>query len=173
MLLNLFPVCVKTSWSFAFFLSQFPAFEDSISTLFAPIIISFSTMVTEADSYTSFTTENNHIYVLHQVAPAIHRKDCLHPPAQVPKLSKNCAMTLISLDLVWRFLICKAIRLQQQHLNAGLCLCEAACFIMWVLLRLYPPAAHDAVIESKHLTCFRSTQRQQPFSSFLCKPFIA
>uniref|UniRef100_A0A3Q4IBG7 HPS1 biogenesis of lysosomal organelles complex 3 subunit 1 n=1 Tax=Neolamprologus brichardi TaxID=32507 RepID=A0A3Q4IBG7_NEOBR len=44
----------------------FPAFEDSISTLFAPIIISFSTMVTEADSYTSFTTENNHIYVLHQ-----------------------------------------------------------------------------------------------------------
>lgn len=94
-------------------------------------------------------------------------------PAQVPKLSKNCAMTLISPDLVWRFLICKAIRLQQQHLNAGLCLCEAACFIMWVLLRLYPPAAHDAVIESKHLTCFRSTQRQQPFSSFLCKPFIA
>nr|XP_004555873.1 Hermansky-Pudlak syndrome 1 protein [Maylandia zebra]XP_004555874.1 Hermansky-Pudlak syndrome 1 protein [Maylandia zebra] len=45
---------------------EFPAFEDSISTLFAPIIISFSTMVTEADSYTSFTTENNHIYVLHQ-----------------------------------------------------------------------------------------------------------
>nr|XP_019944688.1 PREDICTED: Hermansky-Pudlak syndrome 1 protein [Paralichthys olivaceus] len=44
-----------------------PAFEDSISTLFAPIIISCSSMVDRlGDSYTSFTTENNHIYVLHQ-----------------------------------------------------------------------------------------------------------
>ncbi|TNN75291.1 Hermansky-Pudlak syndrome 1 [Liparis tanakae] len=44
-----------------------PAFEDSISTLFAPIIISCSTMVDMLeDSYASFTTENNHIYILHQ-----------------------------------------------------------------------------------------------------------
>lgn len=46
---------------------QPPAFEDSISTQFAPIIISCSTMVDrQGDGYTSFTTENNHIYVLHQ-----------------------------------------------------------------------------------------------------------
>ncbi|RXN06498.1 Hermansky-Pudlak syndrome 1 [Labeo rohita] len=44
-----------------------PEFEDSINTLFAPIIISCSTMVDRlGDNYTSFSTENNHIYVLHQ-----------------------------------------------------------------------------------------------------------
>ncbi|KAM9365061.1 BLOC-3 complex member HPS1 isoform 1-T4 [Pholidichthys leucotaenia] len=44
-----------------------PAFEDSISTVFAPIIISSSTMLyRQNDSYSSFTTENNHIYVLQQ-----------------------------------------------------------------------------------------------------------
>lgn len=44
-----------------------PAFEDRISTQFAPIIISCSSMIDKIDDcYTSFTTENNHIYVLHQ-----------------------------------------------------------------------------------------------------------
>ncbi|KAM9810145.1 Hermansky-Pudlak syndrome 1 protein [Syngnathus typhle] len=46
---------------------KLPDFEDSISTLFAPIIISCSSMVDRlGDSYTCFTTENNHTYVLHQ-----------------------------------------------------------------------------------------------------------
>lgn len=53
------------------FFFKLPAFEDSISTLFAPIIISCSTMVDRlGDNYSSFTTENNHVYVLHQVEPA-------------------------------------------------------------------------------------------------------
>uniref|UniRef100_A0A8C4ZWT9 HPS1 biogenesis of lysosomal organelles complex 3 subunit 1 n=1 Tax=Gadus morhua TaxID=8049 RepID=A0A8C4ZWT9_GADMO len=44
-----------------------PAFEDSLNTLFAPIIISCSTMVDRlGDSYACFTTENQHNYVLHQ-----------------------------------------------------------------------------------------------------------
>ncbi|XP_051937274.1 Hermansky-Pudlak syndrome 1 protein [Hippocampus zosterae] len=46
---------------------RLPDFEDSISTLLAPIIISCSSLVDRlGDSYTCFTTENNHIYVLHQ-----------------------------------------------------------------------------------------------------------
>ncbi|XP_016148542.1 Hermansky-Pudlak syndrome 1 protein homolog [Sinocyclocheilus grahami] len=55
-----------------------PAFEDSINTLFAPIIISCSTMVDRlGDNYTSFSTANNHIYVLQQtVERLIHPTLC-------------------------------------------------------------------------------------------------
>uniref|UniRef100_A0A3B3S490 HPS1 biogenesis of lysosomal organelles complex 3 subunit 1 n=1 Tax=Paramormyrops kingsleyae TaxID=1676925 RepID=A0A3B3S490_9TELE len=50
-----------------------PAFEDSINTLFAPIIISCSTMIDRmGDSYTSFSTEDQHVYVLRQF------EDCLY-----------------------------------------------------------------------------------------------
>ncbi|KAJ8360285.1 hypothetical protein SKAU_G00168100 [Synaphobranchus kaupii] len=50
-----------------------PAFEDSISTRFAPIIISCSSMIDRIDDcYTSFTTESNHIYVLHQFDEALY-----------------------------------------------------------------------------------------------------
>ncbi|XP_072534077.1 BLOC-3 complex member HPS1 [Salminus brasiliensis] len=50
-----------------------PAFEDSINTLFAPIIISCSTMVDRlGDGYTSFITENNHVYVLHQFEECLY-----------------------------------------------------------------------------------------------------
>uniref|UniRef100_A0A4W4E380 HPS1 biogenesis of lysosomal organelles complex 3 subunit 1 n=1 Tax=Electrophorus electricus TaxID=8005 RepID=A0A4W4E380_ELEEL len=52
---------------------RLPAFEDSINTLFAPIIISCSSMVDRlGDSYTSFITENNHIYVLHQFEECLY-----------------------------------------------------------------------------------------------------
>ncbi|XP_056128415.1 Hermansky-Pudlak syndrome 1 protein isoform X1 [Rhinichthys klamathensis goyatoka] len=52
---------------------RLPAFEDSINTLFAPIIISCSTMVDRlGDNYTSFNTENNHIYVLHQFEECLY-----------------------------------------------------------------------------------------------------
>ncbi|XP_028983403.1 Hermansky-Pudlak syndrome 1 protein isoform X2 [Betta splendens] len=50
-----------------------PAFEDSISTLFAPIVISCSTMMDRlGDGYTSFTAENNHLYILHQVDECVY-----------------------------------------------------------------------------------------------------
>ncbi|XP_051507060.1 BLOC-3 complex member HPS1-like [Myxocyprinus asiaticus] len=50
-----------------------PAFEDSINTLFAPIIISCSTMVDRlGDNYTSFCTENNQVYVLHQFEECLY-----------------------------------------------------------------------------------------------------
>ncbi|XP_052428966.1 Hermansky-Pudlak syndrome 1 protein [Carassius gibelio] len=52
---------------------RLPAFEDSINTLFAPIIISCSTMVDRlGENYTSFSTENNHIYVLHQFEECLY-----------------------------------------------------------------------------------------------------
>ncbi|XP_067277591.1 Hermansky-Pudlak syndrome 1 protein isoform X2 [Pseudorasbora parva] len=52
---------------------RLPAFEDSINTVFAPIIISCSTMVDRlGDNYTSFSTENNHIYVLHQFEECLY-----------------------------------------------------------------------------------------------------
>ncbi|XP_030628424.1 BLOC-3 complex member HPS1 [Chanos chanos] len=50
-----------------------PAFEDSLNTLFAPIIISCITMIDRlGDSYTSFTTDNNHVYVLHQFEECLY-----------------------------------------------------------------------------------------------------
>lgn len=50
-----------------------PAFEDSINTLFAPIIISCITLVDRlGDSYTSFTTEDTHTYVLHQFEECLY-----------------------------------------------------------------------------------------------------
>ncbi|KAJ8013758.1 hypothetical protein DPEC_G00033120 [Dallia pectoralis] len=50
-----------------------PAFEDSINTLFAPIIISCSTLVDRlGDGYTSFSTENSHTYVLHQFEECLY-----------------------------------------------------------------------------------------------------
>ncbi|XP_051504239.1 BLOC-3 complex member HPS1-like [Myxocyprinus asiaticus] len=52
---------------------RLPAFEDSINTLFAPIIISCSTMVDRlGDNYTSFRTEDNHAYVLHQFEECLY-----------------------------------------------------------------------------------------------------
>lgn len=72
-------ICFISNSSF-----QLPAFEDILSTLFAPIIISCSTL---EDSYTSFTTENNHIYVLHQVISA-------HPPSFMTQLHKKMISAL-------------------------------------------------------------------------------
>ncbi|XP_043912764.1 Hermansky-Pudlak syndrome 1 protein [Protopterus annectens] len=52
---------------------QVPAFEDAVNTLFAPIIISCSNLIEKlGDTYTSFTSENNHLYILHQFG------DCLY-----------------------------------------------------------------------------------------------
>ncbi|XP_067858111.1 Hermansky-Pudlak syndrome 1 protein [Heptranchias perlo] len=44
-----------------------PAFEDSINTLFAPLLISCITLNEKiSDTYTSFVSENNYLFILHQ-----------------------------------------------------------------------------------------------------------
>uniref|UniRef100_UPI00398F47E1 BLOC-3 complex member HPS1 isoform X1 n=1 Tax=Pristiophorus japonicus TaxID=55135 RepID=UPI00398F47E1 len=44
-----------------------PAFEDSINTLFAPLLISCITLNEKiSDTYTSFVSENNYLFIVHQ-----------------------------------------------------------------------------------------------------------
>ncbi|XP_051779962.1 Hermansky-Pudlak syndrome 1 protein isoform X2 [Erpetoichthys calabaricus] len=52
---------------------RLPAVEDSINTLFAPLIISCSTLIEKInDIYTSFVTENGHHYILHQFGECLY-----------------------------------------------------------------------------------------------------
>ncbi|MBN3275470.1 HPS1 protein, partial [Polyodon spathula] len=51
----------------------YPAFEDSVNTLFAPLIISCSTLIEKINNtYTSFITENTHQYILHQFGECLY-----------------------------------------------------------------------------------------------------
>ncbi|MGH0126456.1 UNVERIFIED_CONTAM: hypothetical protein FKN15_028611 [Acipenser sinensis] len=53
--------------------AEYPAFEDSFNTLFAPLISSCSTLIEKInDTYTSLITENTHLYILHQFAECLN-----------------------------------------------------------------------------------------------------
>lgn len=105
---------------------QLPAFEDSISTLFAPIIISCSTMVDRlSDSYTSFTTESNHIYVLHQVASALQNRSC-----PLTMFWNACLYETDSCVLNFALPVIKAA-----WPKCGLLLQSGVMFVMWILYK--------------------------------------